>query len=114
MAGRRTSRSSSGCDRAALRHRLPFVLAALAAFATATTFAPWAASGERSRSSHQLVDVAERAGILTDSAAPMAVVWYLGPLLLEPGAVVGGAAGGCTIVAATAVAITAREGRGGK
>lgn len=52
-----------------------------AAVATASTFAPWGRSGEASRSSYQIVDIADRAGVVPDSAANFTWVWYLVPIL---------------------------------
>lgn len=51
----------------------------LAVATTATTFLGWGRSGERSRSSYALVDVAERAGVLPDRWAWSAVLLYLAP-----------------------------------
>ena len=57
------------------------VCAALAVVTTATTFAPWASSGDRVRTSYAVVDVVERAGVLTSSSATVSVVWYFVPAL---------------------------------
>lgn len=64
---------------------------ALVLATTATTFLQWARSGERSRSSYELVDVADRAGVLPDRVAGVAPLWFLVP-----------AAGGLVILAVAA------------
>ena len=46
---------------------------------TATTFLAWGRSGERSRNSYELVDVADRAGVLPGSVSGIAPVWFLVP-----------------------------------
>lgn len=46
---------------------------------TATTFLAWGRSGERSRNSYELVDVADRAGVLPGSVAGLAPLWFLVP-----------------------------------
>lgn len=46
---------------------------------TATTFLAWGRSGERSRNSYELVDVADRAGVLPGSLAGLAPLWFLLP-----------------------------------
>ena len=51
----------------------------LAVATTATTFLDWGRSGQRSRSSYQLVDVADRAGVLPDGWATAANLLYLAP-----------------------------------
>ncbi len=48
---------------------------------TVTTFLPWGASGERTRSSYEIVDVADRAGVLDSGLAGLAWVWFLVPVL---------------------------------
>jgi hypothetical protein len=53
----------------------------LAAGATAATFAPWGGSGSRSRSSYEILDVADRAGVVPESAGGVVVAWFLVPLL---------------------------------
>lgn len=55
------------------------VTAALTLGALAATFAPWARSGERARTSYELVEVAKEAGIVT-SLEPLMRAWYLVPL----------------------------------
>lgn len=52
----------------------------LAAVTTLVTFAPWGSSGDRARSSYEIVDVAERAGVLPGSWAAVASAWYLVPV----------------------------------
>ncbi len=39
----------------------------------------WGRSGDRSRSSYELVDVADRAGVLPERIAGLAPVWFLVP-----------------------------------
>lgn len=53
--------------------------AALVLATTATTFLDWGRSGERSRTSYELVDVADRAGVLPDDVAGVAALWFLLP-----------------------------------
>jgi len=67
-AGRRGERSAQ-------------VAAALAVATTATTPLAWGGSGSRWRSSYEVVDVAERAGVLPEGVAGLAAVWYLVPAL---------------------------------
>lgn len=57
------------------------VVAACGLLAAGTTALDWARSGQRWRSSFELVDVAERAGVLPDRAAGLAPLWYLVPAL---------------------------------
>lgn len=47
---------------------------------TAATFLPWATSGERTRSSYEVIEVAGRAGVLSDSTELLAGLWYLVPI----------------------------------
>lgn len=54
---------------------------ALGLLAAASTFAPWGRSGERWRTSYEIVDVAERAGVIPAGAASLAPLWYLVPAL---------------------------------
>jgi hypothetical protein len=49
--------------------------------ATATTFLDWGRSGRRWRTSYELVDVADRAGVLPSDLAGVASLWYLVPAL---------------------------------
>lgn len=49
--------------------------------ATAATFAPWGRSGEASRSSYQLVEIAGRAGVVPDWASAFTPLWYVVPIL---------------------------------
>lgn len=56
------------------------VAAAAAALTTAATFLPWATSGSRVRSSYEVIDVAGRAGVLSDSTEMFAGLWYLLPV----------------------------------
>lgn len=51
----------------------------LALATTITTFLSWGRSGTRSRSSYELVDAAERAGVLPERWAWCAVLLYLAP-----------------------------------
>lgn len=54
----------------------------LSSAATAlTTVAPWGSSGQRARSSYEIVDVAGRSGVLPDGLATAAPLWYLIPAL---------------------------------
>lgn len=53
--------------------------AGLVLITTATTFLAWGRSGERSRNSYELVDVAGRAGVLPGSLASLAPLWFLVP-----------------------------------
>ena len=53
--------------------------AALALATTASTFLHWGRSGERSRTSYELVDVADRAGVLPEDLAAVAPLWFLVP-----------------------------------
>ena len=46
---------------------------------TATTFLGWGRSGQRTRTSYELVDVAGRAGVLDGDLAWAAPVWFLVP-----------------------------------
>lgn len=48
---------------------------------TVATFLPWGGSGDRVRSSYELVDVADRAGVVPDSAGDWAGVWFTVPVL---------------------------------
>ncbi len=59
----------------------PGVCGALAVVATATTVAPWGRSGRRVRTSYGLVDIVERAGVLSPRAADLSVLWYFVPAL---------------------------------
>lgn len=56
-------------------------MAGLSVTTTAATFGGWGRSGARMRSSYELVDVAERAGVLPDGVAALAWVWFLVPAL---------------------------------
>jgi len=57
------------------------VVAACGLLAAGTTALDWGRSGQRWRSSFELVDVAGRAGVLPDRAAGAAQLWYLVPAL---------------------------------
>lgn len=46
------------------------------------TFLPWASSGARARSSYALVDIVERAGILSPTWAGLSNLWFLLPVLV--------------------------------
>ncbi len=48
---------------------------------TVATFFPWASSGARTRSSYAVIDVAGRAGVLSDSTEGLSGLWYVIPLL---------------------------------
>ncbi|WP_436794454.1 hypothetical protein [Actinospongicola halichondriae] len=48
---------------------------------TLTTFLPWATSGARTRSSYEVVDVAVRAGVLSEANEALSVLWYVVPVL---------------------------------
>ena len=48
---------------------------------TLATFLPWASSGARTRTSYEIVDVVERAGVLSDSTEALAGLWYLVPIV---------------------------------
>lgn len=61
--------------------RLVAIATALGLAAAGLTFLPWARSGQRWRSSYEVVDVAARAGVLPDGLAGAAPVWYLVPAL---------------------------------
>lgn len=61
--------------------------------ATASTFLGWGRSGQRTRSSYELVDIADRAGVLPDTLAGIAPIWFLVPALC--GLLVLAAAGRC-------------------
>jgi hypothetical protein len=73
----------------------------LAVATTVATFLGWGRSGQRSRSSYELVDIADRAGVLPDAWAWAAPLLYLAPavcgvvlvaLALRRAALVGGTA----------------------
>lgn len=49
--------------------------------ATTSTFGPWGASGARVRTSYEVVQIAEQAGVLAPRLAPLTVVWFLVPML---------------------------------
>lgn len=51
----------------------------LAVATTVATFLGWGRSGQRSRSSYELVDIADRAGVLPDAWAWAAPLLYLAP-----------------------------------
>lgn len=58
-----------------------------AAFVSATatlvaTFLPWASSGSRSRSSYAVIDVVERAGVLSPTWTSLSALWFLLPVLV--------------------------------
>jgi hypothetical protein len=132
---------------------LALTVGGLTLLSGAATFAPWGASGERSRNSYEIVDIAERADVIPGSLAGVAQLWFLvpalcgvvlvaislrlvrlagvgaatlgglvgaasvlvarSPLVLEPGAIIGAVAGGCTVIAGGAVLVTAsRQGEG--
>ena len=53
----------------------------MAAVTTATTFAPWGRSGTRTRSSYAIIDIVERAGVLSPAAARLSAAWFFVPAL---------------------------------
>lgn len=55
------------------------VTALLAVATTASTLLGWARSGQRSRSGYEVVDVADRAGVLPDAWAWSAQLLFLAP-----------------------------------
>lgn len=75
--------------------------AAATAATTVATFLPWASSGARTRTSYEIVDVAERAGVLSDSTEAVAGLWYLVPVVCGL-ALVGVAARSVRLVTLTA------------
>lgn len=79
---------------------------------TAATFLPWASSGARTRSSYAVIDVAGRAGVLSDSTEGLSNLWYLLPLLCGL-VLVGAALRSVLVVAATAGTIGAMAVAGG-
>lgn len=64
-----------------MRGRLVVLAAGLGLLAAAVTALPWGRSGQRWRSSYEVVDVADRAGVVPDDLAPLAPLWYLVPAL---------------------------------
>ncbi|HEX4902582.1 MAG TPA: hypothetical protein VFV42_07215 [Acidimicrobiales bacterium] len=70
--------------------RVAAVAALLGVVAAAATALPFGRSGQRWRSSYELVDVADAAGVLPAGIAGIAAAWYLVPALA--GAVVVAAA----------------------
>ncbi len=52
-----------------------------ASAATITTFLPWGGSGERRRSSYEIIDIAGRAGVVPDAVDGLTWIWYLVPAL---------------------------------
>jgi hypothetical protein len=60
---------------------LAVVAAGSGLLATAITFLGWGRSGRRTRTSYELVDIADRAGVLPDTLAGIAPIWYLVPAL---------------------------------
>ncbi len=58
---------------------LAIIATVLALATTAATVPGWASSGERTRTSYELVEVADRAGVLDDGAAWAAPLWFLVP-----------------------------------
>ena len=49
--------------------------------ATVVTFVPWGSSGSRARNSYEIVDVADRAGVVPASLGSLAMAWFLIPVL---------------------------------
>ena len=69
---------------APLRHARfgPFAAAFGAVVTLGATFLPWASSGARSRSSYAIIDVVERAGVLSPTWSGLSRLWYLLPVLV--------------------------------
>lgn len=65
--------------RAAGRGRLTVAAGLLATATTAITFFDWGRSGQRTRTSYELIDVVDRAGVLEGAAARVAPLWFLAP-----------------------------------
>ena len=63
------------------RDALGWAAGALAVASTATTFLGWGRSGERTRTSYELVDAAGRAGVLDPDLAWVAPTWFLLPAM---------------------------------
>jgi hypothetical protein len=61
--------------------RLAAVAVVLVLVTTASTFLPWAGSGERWRTGYEVVEVADRAGVLPAGLAGVAPLWNLVPAL---------------------------------
>lgn len=61
------------------RDRVVQLAGLLAVASTAATFLGWGRSGQRSRTSYELVDTADRAGVLPDAWAWSAPLLYLAP-----------------------------------
>ena len=83
MGANRAGHSDQDDDVAENRPALPpsaSLAAVAAATSTAATFLPWASSGARTRTSYEIVDVVERAGVLSDSTEVLAGLWYLVPV----------------------------------
>lgn len=57
------------------------VTAVVTAATTAITFLPWGRSGQRLRTSYELVDIAGPAGVVSASYETMARAWYLVPIV---------------------------------
>ncbi|MDZ7676865.1 MAG: hypothetical protein U5K30_17595 [Acidimicrobiales bacterium] len=54
---------------------------ALTTVTTVLTALPWGSSGDRARSSYQIIEVVERAGVMPSSTAGLAPVWLFVPAL---------------------------------
>jgi hypothetical protein len=84
-ATNRSARPSSGWGRlvamapSRARDLLALTASVLAVATTVTTFAGWGTSGERTRTSYELVEAADRAGVLDDGVAWAAPLWFLVP-----------------------------------
>lgn len=63
------------------RERVRLAAGALAVITALTTIPGWASSGQRTRTSYELVDAVERAGVLDGAAARAAPLWFLVPAL---------------------------------
>lgn len=61
-------------------HVVPVCVVA-ASVATITTILPWGGSGERRRSSYEIVDIAARAGVVPDAFDDLTWIWHLAPAL---------------------------------
>lgn len=87
--------------------------AGLGALATlGATFLPWASSGARSRSSYAIIDVVERAGVLSQPWAGLSTGWFLLPVLVGA-ALLAVSVGSARLVALTTGTIAALVITGG-
>lgn len=69
-----------------LRSKIPvftgWLASAAASLAFVASFLPWGRSGQTSRSSYQLVGVADRLDVLDGSARTAAMAWFVLPVLV--------------------------------